>query len=48
MSSGRPANWCVRFIVLVEKPFTPTTKEADELMELAKTQNKLLTVYQSE
>ncbi|KAM5485300.1 hypothetical protein McanCB56680_002222 [Microsporum canis] len=34
--------------VIVEKPFTPTQKEADALIELAKTQNKLLTVYQSE
>jgi len=33
--------------VLVEKPFTVTTAEADELLELAKQQNKVLTVYQS-
>ncbi|KAM5456242.1 hypothetical protein MaudCBS49596_001263 [Microsporum audouinii] len=33
--------------VIVEKPFTPTQKEADALIELAKTQNKLLTVYQN-
>ncbi|KAK2877305.1 hypothetical protein FQN49_001256 [Arthroderma sp. PD_2] len=33
--------------VIVEKPFTPTQKEANELIELAKTQNKLLTVYQN-
>ncbi|KAG5205813.1 NAD binding Rossmann fold oxidoreductase [Trichophyton interdigitale] len=33
--------------VVVEKPFTPTKKEADELIELAKTQDKLLTVYQN-
>ncbi|EFE43406.1 NAD binding Rossmann fold oxidoreductase, putative [Trichophyton verrucosum HKI 0517] len=45
--SGHPANRCVRYIVVVEKPFTPTTKEANELIELAKTQNKLLTVYQN-
>ena len=33
--------------VLVEKPFTVTTAEADELLDLAKQQNKILTVYQS-
>ncbi|KAJ5631991.1 oxidoreductase [Penicillium lividum] len=33
--------------VVVEKPFTPTYEEARELMELAKKQNRLLTVYQS-
>ncbi|KAJ5318863.1 hypothetical protein MYU51_012697 [Penicillium brevicompactum] len=33
--------------VVVEKPFTPTYKEAQELVELAKMQNRLLTVYQS-
>lgn len=31
--------------VVVEKPFTPTSKDADELIELAKKQNKLLSVY---
>ncbi|WP_026463376.1 Gfo/Idh/MocA family oxidoreductase [Adhaeribacter aquaticus] len=31
--------------VLVDKPFTPTSAEADELIQLAKTQNKLITVY---
>ena len=35
------------FPVVVEKPFTPTYKEAQELVELAKRQNRLLTVYQS-
>ncbi len=33
--------------VLVEKPFTITTAEADELLELASAQYKTLTVYQS-
>lgn len=33
--------------VVCEKPFTPTTQEADELVALAKKQNKLLAVYQS-
>ncbi|MBF9253752.1 oxidoreductase [Pontibacter sp. 172403-2] len=33
--------------VLVEKPFTVTTAEADALLDLAKQQNKVLTVYQS-
>ncbi|KAJ5856109.1 dehydrogenase [Penicillium soppii] len=33
--------------VVVEKPFTPTYEEAQELVELAKKQNRLLTVYQS-
>ncbi|CAG7917260.1 unnamed protein product [Penicillium olsonii] len=33
--------------VVVEKPFTPTYEEARELVELAKKQNRLLTVYQS-
>ncbi|KKA21430.1 NAD binding Rossmann fold oxidoreductase [Rasamsonia emersonii CBS 393.64] len=33
--------------VVVEKPFTPTHKEADELVALAKKQNKLLAVYQN-
>ncbi|KAL8828507.1 MAG: hypothetical protein Q9191_002546 [Dirinaria sp. TL-2023a] len=33
--------------VVVEKPFTPTTQEADELMEIAKRNNRLLTVYHS-
>ncbi|MBD1396163.1 Gfo/Idh/MocA family oxidoreductase [Pontibacter sp. JH31] len=31
--------------VIVEKPFTVTSAEASELMALAKSQNKLLTVY---
>lgn len=31
--------------VVVEKPFTPTVEEADQLIELAKTKNKTLTVY---
>ncbi|KAL1974503.1 hypothetical protein VTN31DRAFT_4707 [Thermomyces dupontii] len=33
--------------VVVEKPFTPTHKEADELVALAKQQGKLLAVYQN-
>lgn len=33
--------------VVVEKPFTVTSKEADELIALAKTNGKILTVFQS-
>jgi scyllo-inositol 2-dehydrogenase (NADP+) len=33
--------------VVVEKPFTVTAKEADELIELAREKNVLLTVYQN-
>ncbi len=33
--------------VVVDKPFTVTTQEAEELIELAKKQHKLLTVYQN-
>ncbi|KAL1962601.1 hypothetical protein VTN77DRAFT_9394 [Rasamsonia byssochlamydoides] len=33
--------------VVVEKPFTPTHQEADELVALAKKQGKLLAVYQN-
>ncbi|RNI29822.1 oxidoreductase [Rufibacter immobilis] len=33
--------------VVVEKPFTATTAEADELIQLAQQQQKLLTVYQN-
>jgi scyllo-inositol 2-dehydrogenase (NADP+) len=33
--------------VIVEKPFTVTVKEADELIALAKEQNKLLSVFQN-
>ncbi|RJE25235.1 hypothetical protein PHISCL_02448 [Aspergillus sclerotialis] len=33
--------------VVVEKPFTPTYKEAAELNDIAKKQNKLLAVYQN-
>ena len=32
---------------MVEKPFTPTSHEANELIALAKTHQRLLTVYQS-
>jgi scyllo-inositol 2-dehydrogenase (NADP+) len=33
--------------VVVEKPFTVTTQEADGLMELARKKNKILTVFQN-
>ncbi|KAA8647669.1 hypothetical protein EYZ11_007386 [Aspergillus tanneri] len=33
--------------VVCEKPFTPTSQEADELVAVAKKQNKLLAVYQN-
>ncbi|KKK23096.1 NAD binding Rossmann fold oxidoreductase [Aspergillus ochraceoroseus] len=33
--------------VVCEKPFTPTSKEADELVALAQKNNKLLAVYQN-
>ena len=33
--------------VIVEKPFTVTVKEAKELIDLAKKQNKILSVYQN-
>ncbi|KAL8667958.1 MAG: hypothetical protein Q9168_007168, partial [Polycauliona sp. 1 TL-2023] len=33
--------------VLVEKPFVPTSQEADDLIALAKKHNRLLTVYQN-
>jgi predicted dehydrogenase len=33
--------------VVVEKPFTVTTKEADELIALSKKQNRLLSVFQN-
>lgn len=34
-------------LVVCEKPFTPTFKEAEELVAIANKQNKLLAVYQS-
>lgn len=34
-------------VVVVEKPFTTSSEEADRLIALAKTKNKVLTVYQS-
>ena len=34
-------------IVVVEKPFVPTHKEAEELVGFAQKHNKLLAVYQS-
>ncbi len=33
--------------VIVEKPFTPTSKEAEELIEIARKHERLLTVYQN-
>jgi scyllo-inositol 2-dehydrogenase (NADP+) len=33
--------------VIVEKPFTPTVKEGEELISLAKEKNRLLSVYQN-
>ncbi|KAK7415170.1 hypothetical protein QQX98_006114 [Neonectria punicea] len=33
--------------VVVEKPFCPTSEECDQLIELAKSQRKLLTVFQN-
>lgn len=33
--------------VVVEKPFVPTSKEADELVDMSKKVNRLLTVYQN-
>ena len=33
--------------VIVEKPFTPTSKEADELIEIAKKQKRILSVFQN-
>jgi predicted dehydrogenase len=33
--------------VIVEKPFTPTSQEAEELIALAKKANRLLSVYQN-
>src|SRR3990170_1307866 len=33
--------------VIVEKPFTVTSQEADQLIELAQKQNKILTVFQN-
>lgn len=34
-------------LVIVEKPFTPTYQESEELIKLAKQKNLLLSVYQS-
>ena len=33
--------------MIVEKPFTPTSQEAEELIALAKKENRLLSVYQN-
>lgn len=35
------------YTVVCEKPFTPTHKEAEGLVAIAKKQNKHLAVYQS-
>lgn len=35
-------------IVIVEKPFTPTSEEAYELIEIAKQNQRIIAVYQSE
>jgi predicted dehydrogenase len=35
-------------IVLVEKPFTTTSAEADRVIAIAKKSDKILTCYQSE
>lgn len=35
------------YVVVVEKPFTPTHAEAEELIALAKKHGRILTVYQS-
>jgi len=34
-------------IVLVDKPFCPTTRECDELIDLAKSKNKILSIFHS-
>lgn len=34
-------------VVVCEKPFTPTSKEAEELNAIAEKNGKLLAVYQS-
>ena len=33
--------------IIVEKPFTPTSKEADELISISQKQNKVLSVFQN-
>ncbi len=33
--------------VIVEKPFTPTSQEADELIVIARKNNRHISVYQS-
>ena len=42
----RADSWC-GCAVVVEKPFTPTHAEAEELIALAKKHGRILTVYQS-
>ena len=38
----------LRCSVIIEKPFTPSYSEADELISLAKEKNRLLSVYHSQ
>lgn len=49
MANGtdRELELILRATVVCEKPFTPTFKEAEELVAIANKQNKLLAVYQS-
>ncbi|KAL8878035.1 MAG: hypothetical protein Q9198_004073 [Flavoplaca austrocitrina] len=46
-ASVAPLHQLTSIPVLVEKPFVPTTQEADQLIALAKKHNRLLTVYQN-
>ena len=39
--------WLIMLAVVVEKPFTVDTDEADRLIEIAKNGNKVLAVFQS-
>jgi hypothetical protein len=45
--TDRELELILRATVVCEKPFTPTFKEAEELVTIANKQNKLLAVYQS-
>ena len=55
LESGKHGMYCVpcpmlvnsHFAVVVEKPFTPTSTEARELISIAKKCNRFLTIYQS-
>jgi len=38
----------IGFLVVVEKPFVTSSAKADELIQLAKEKNKILTVFHSE